>query len=53
MRCIAVPNEYTQHHDFSKATKICSSLREITPELLDALASAPIKKAADSGLDPS
>lgn len=34
MRCIAVPNDYTRHHDFSRATKICSSLREITPELL-------------------
>jgi len=34
MRCIAVPNDYTRHHDFSKATKVCSSLKEITPELL-------------------
>ena len=34
MRCIAVPNLYTRQHDFSKATKICSSLKEITPELL-------------------
>ncbi len=31
MRCIAVPNDYTRHHDFSKATMVCSSLREITP----------------------
>jgi HAD superfamily hydrolase (TIGR01509 family) len=35
MRCIAVPNIYTRHHDFSKATKVCSSLRDITPELLN------------------
>lgn len=37
MRCIAVPNDYTRHHDFSKATKVCSSLKEITPELLHLL----------------
>jgi HAD superfamily hydrolase (TIGR01509 family) len=34
MRCIAVPNDYTRHHDFSSATKVCSSLKEITPEFL-------------------
>jgi HAD superfamily hydrolase (TIGR01509 family) len=38
MRCIAVPNEHTRHHDFSKATRICASLAEITPEFLDLLA---------------
>jgi beta-phosphoglucomutase len=37
MRCIAVPNDYTRHHDFSKATKVCSSLKEITPALLHLL----------------
>jgi HAD superfamily hydrolase (TIGR01509 family) len=37
MLSIAVPNDYTRHHDFSKATKICASLKEITPELLQAL----------------
>lgn len=37
MRCIAVPNQYTRHHDFSKATKICSSLKEITADLLKSL----------------
>jgi HAD superfamily hydrolase (TIGR01509 family) len=37
MRCIAVPNDYTRHHDFSRATRICSSLKEITPELLQSL----------------
>ncbi len=41
MRCIAVPNDYTRHHDFSQATKICSSLREITAEFLTRLESAP------------
>ena len=35
MRCIAVPNIYTRHHDFSKATIVCSTLRDITPELLN------------------
>jgi HAD superfamily hydrolase (TIGR01509 family) len=38
MRCIAVPNDYTRHHDFSNATRVCASLREITPELIRNLA---------------
>ena len=37
MSCIAVPTEQTRHHDFSKATRICSSLDEITLELIDSL----------------
>ncbi|MGH7794270.1 MAG: HAD family hydrolase [Candidatus Binatia bacterium] len=37
MRCVAVPNQYTRHHDFSKATRICSSLREITDDFLQNL----------------
>jgi beta-phosphoglucomutase len=37
MRCIAIPNHHTRHHDFSKATRVCSSLKEITLELLDTL----------------
>ena len=37
MPCIAVPNAYTRHHDFSKATRVCSSLKDITPEFLDTL----------------
>jgi HAD superfamily hydrolase (TIGR01509 family) len=39
MRSIAVPNAHTRHHDFSKATRVCSSLKEITLEFLDALGS--------------
>jgi HAD superfamily hydrolase (TIGR01509 family) len=35
MRCIAVPNRHTRHHDFSKATRVCSSLSEITRELIE------------------
>jgi beta-phosphoglucomutase len=42
MRCIAVPNEYTRHHDFSTATKICSSLKEITPEVLRSVEAMPV-----------
>lgn len=42
MRCIAVPNEYTRHHDFSKATKICASLKDVTPEVLKCVEAAPI-----------
>lgn len=34
MRSIAVPNAYTRHHDFSKASRVCGSLREITSQLL-------------------
>jgi HAD superfamily hydrolase (TIGR01509 family) len=37
MSCIAVPTEQTHHHDFSQATRICSSLKEITLELIDSL----------------
>jgi HAD superfamily hydrolase (TIGR01509 family) len=37
MRCIAVPNSYTRHHDFSKATRVCASLHEVNLEFLRAL----------------
>ena len=37
MRCIAIPNHHTRHHDFSKATRVCSSLNEVTLELLEGL----------------
>jgi HAD superfamily hydrolase (TIGR01509 family) len=37
MRCIAIPNFHTGHHDFSKATRVCSSLNEVSLELLDTL----------------
>jgi HAD superfamily hydrolase (TIGR01509 family) len=37
MKCIAVPNKYTQNNDFSSATKVVSSLREITVAFLDTL----------------
>jgi HAD superfamily hydrolase (TIGR01509 family) len=43
MRCIAVPNDYTRHHDFSKASKICLSLNEITMEVLQSLEAVPIR----------
>ena len=38
MRSIAVPNELTRHHDFSKATRICASLDEVTVEVVENLA---------------
>lgn len=44
MRCIAVPNDYTRHHDFSRATKVCASLKEITPEFLRSLDGVPLNK---------
>ena len=37
MSCIAVPTEQTHHHDFSQATRVCTSLKEITLELIDSL----------------
>ncbi len=39
MRCIAVPTRYTRNHDFSKASRVCSSLNDITLELLEAVGS--------------
>lgn len=37
MACIAVPNHYTRHHDFSKAARVCASLTEIDLDMIDAL----------------
>lgn len=37
MRCIAVPNQYTRGQDFSLATRVVSSLDDVTTELLNAL----------------
>lgn len=37
MKVIAIPNRYTAHQDFSKATKVVSSLEEISVELLKSL----------------
>jgi beta-phosphoglucomutase-like phosphatase (HAD superfamily) len=34
IRCIAVPNEYTLHNDFSQARLVLPSLRELTPEVV-------------------
>jgi HAD superfamily hydrolase (TIGR01509 family) len=42
MRCIAVPNQYTRHHDFSKATKVCASLKDVTDDLLRSLDGAAL-----------
>jgi HAD superfamily hydrolase (TIGR01509 family) len=37
MRCIAIPNQHTLHHDFSKANRVCSSLNDVTVEMLETL----------------
>ena len=42
MRSVAIPNDYTRHHDFSKATRISDSLSEITPAFLKSLDDEPI-----------
>jgi HAD superfamily hydrolase (TIGR01509 family) len=34
MACIAVPNEYTQRNDFSRASLVLPSLRELTPKVV-------------------
>jgi HAD superfamily hydrolase (TIGR01509 family) len=38
MKCIAVPNEYTRHDDFSKAAIVVPTLANVTIELIDSLA---------------
>ncbi|MCP4401429.1 MAG: HAD family phosphatase [bacterium] len=35
LKCIAVPNEHTQHHDFSTAAIILASLEEVSIDLLE------------------
>jgi HAD superfamily hydrolase (TIGR01509 family) len=35
MKCIAIPNVYTKDNDFSLATKVVSSLHDVTLELLE------------------
>jgi len=37
IRCIAVPNEYTLHNDFSQASLVLSSLKELTPDVVCSL----------------
>jgi HAD superfamily hydrolase (TIGR01509 family) len=37
MACVAVPNEYTRHNDFSRADLVLSSLGELTPEVVRTL----------------
>ena len=37
MKCIAVPNQYTRNNDFSLATKVVTSLNDVTLSLLDTL----------------
>jgi len=37
MACIAVPNEYTLHNDFSRASLVLPNLGELTPEVIRSL----------------
>lgn len=37
IRCIAVPNEYTLHNDFSRASLVLASLEQLTPEVVGGL----------------
>ncbi|MGZ8489888.1 MAG: HAD family hydrolase [Candidatus Binatia bacterium] len=41
MPCLAIPSGYTRDHDFSQATQICASLKEVTVELLRNLGANP------------
>ena len=38
MKCIAVPNRLTCGHDLSKASKLVSSLKDVTIEMIDSIA---------------
>jgi len=48
MRCVAVPNDFTRQHDFSKATRICRSLCEVDLELFAELAQTPVATPLES-----
>jgi len=37
IKCVAVPNEYTRRNDFSKASLVLPSLRELTPAIIRSL----------------
>ena len=37
MKAVAIPCDYTKDNDFSKADKVLSSLRKLTPEMIDKL----------------
>jgi HAD superfamily hydrolase (TIGR01509 family) len=37
IRCVAVPNEYTRRNDFGRASLVLSSLKELTPEVVQSL----------------
>ena len=37
MACVAVPNEYTEHNDFSRADIVLPSLRELTPRVIESV----------------
>ena len=43
MLSIAVPNDYTRHHDFSRATRICASLTELSLQSLDSMSGARLQ----------
>jgi HAD superfamily hydrolase (TIGR01509 family) len=45
IRCIAVPNEYTLHNDFSQASLVLPSLRELTAEKVMGLLQEKSKKS--------
>lgn len=38
--CLAVPNDYTRHNDFSQAARVLSSLADLTPELIHEIVTA-------------
>ena len=51
MHCIAVPTPYTRHHDFSQATRVCSSLNAVTLELINVLDMTRDHAQSPSSLD--
>jgi len=50
MRCIAVPNALTRHHDFSKATLVRASLAEVSLSLIRSLESSPTALSRNTAL---
>jgi len=50
MACIAVPNEYTRHNDFSYASLVLHSLRGLTPEIIESIQQSAISGQPKQGL---
>jgi putative hydrolase of the HAD superfamily len=52
MAAIAIPNRFTRDNDFSGASRVLSSLEELTIELVDSVGDGPAAERFDSGEGP-